>query len=83
MADSELTPVPKANHQEKTPTEEAQVTRFNSKESARPASESKEAAELLAVENEHYLSGRRLWLVHTGILLYASITLGLHLFTLS
>jgi hypothetical protein len=82
MADSELTPVPKADHQEKAPAEEAEITRFNSTESARPASESKEAAELLAVENEYYLSGRRLWLVHTGILLYASIPLVFYLLTI-
>jgi hypothetical protein len=69
MADPEPTSVPKANHQEKAPAEGAEITRVNSNESARPASESKEAAELLVAENEYYLSGKRLWLVHTGILL--------------
>jgi len=71
-----------ADHQEKAPTKEAELTRINSKESASPASESKEAGEQLVVENEYYLSGRRLWLVHGGILLYATITLVSHLLTI-
>jgi hypothetical protein len=74
MADSELSPVSNADHQEKGPTEEADIAQLNGKESTHLESESREAPELLAVENEYYLSGRRLWLVHTGILLYASIT---------
>jgi hypothetical protein len=72
MADSELTPVSNADHNEKPPAEKAEITRFNYKECLHPASKSQEET---VVENEYYLSGRRLWLVHSSIVLYASITL--------
>jgi hypothetical protein len=79
MADSGLTPVSNADRLGKAPTEEADIARFNCKEFAHLVSESKEET---VVEDEYYLSGRRLWLVHSGIVLYAPITLSSHLLTI-
>jgi hypothetical protein len=81
MADSERSPVSNADSQEKAPPEEADISLVNTKEFAHPALKSREAAELLVAESKYYLSGKRLWLVHTGILLYASITFLLHSLT--
>lgn len=75
MSENEPTSTAKAEQQtEKAPTDEAEITRVNSKDSihADPKPKEEEAevdAEILAEESNYYLSGKRLWLVHTGILL--------------
>jgi hypothetical protein len=44
------------------------LTRVNSKASAHPAQEPT-SDDATANEGQYYLSGRKLWLVHTGVLL--------------
>jgi len=61
MSEKEKTPQVEA---EKLPTEEA--TRVNSKTSAE---RNPETIGLVEEEGKYYLTGKRLWLVHTGVLL--------------
>ena len=65
MSEKEKTPQVEV---EKLPPGEA--TRVNSKTSAEPVAESNpETIGLVEEEGKYYLTGKRLWLVHAGVLL--------------
>lgn len=61
--------VPRTEVSETPGVEQAEITRVNSQVSIRPASERKDEADRELLESTYYLSGKRLWLVHTGVLL--------------
>ena len=46
-----------------------EATRVNSRTSAEPTAESNQEIAALINESKYYLTGKRLWTVHTGILL--------------